>query len=171
MDQSKSSNDVKFVPKRTITLELLVGFFSAVSLIVAGVLAIGIGGLDVNSSNEYRIFAIFDDVSGLKKGASVEIAGVQIGQVIGIALDESTAKVEMKIDNNIKIQDDDIALVRTKGIIGDRYVKFSRGASGKFIPAGGTVVETESVVDIEDIIGKIVHNFTGDKEEEKEPSL
>lgn len=172
MDQSKSNNEkADFIPKRTITLELIVGLFSAIALVVAGVLAIGIGGLDINSSNEYYLNAEFDDVSGLKNGASVEIAGVKIGEVIDIVLDDSIAIVNLKIDNSIKIKDDDIALVRTKGIIGDRYVKISRGASDMFIEPGGTIIETESVVDIEDIIGKIVHNFTGEKDEDDEGSL
>ena len=63
------------------------------------------------------------------------------------------------------VTDDDIASIRTKGIIGDRYVKISRGASDDHIPEKGTMMETESVVDIEDIIGKIVHSLeSGDDE-------
>ena len=75
-------------------------------------------------------------------------------------------KVSLTIKNEVQLKDDDIASIRTKGIIGDRYVKISRGASKTYIPVGGTLTETESVVDIEDIIGKIVHSLTGDKDEE-----
>jgi phospholipid/cholesterol/gamma-HCH transport system substrate-binding protein len=71
------------------------------------------------------------------------------------------------LNNNVKIKDDDIASIRTKGIIGDRYVKISRGGSDTYIAPEGTIVETESVVDLEDVIGKLIHNFTGEKDEEK----
>ena len=73
-------------------------------------------------------------------------------------------------DKKKEIRDDDIAMVRTKGIIGDRYIKISRGASERFIPEGGTITETESAVDIEDVIGKIVHAVSGEKSEDKEGS-
>ncbi len=71
----------------------------------------------------------------------------------------------MLLNKEVKIYDDDIASVRTAGIIGDRYVKISRGASEMVIEPGETMFETESVVDLEDIIGKIVHSFGGDDED------
>jgi len=81
------------------------------------------------------------------------------------------AIVHLKLTQDVKISDDDIASIRTKGIIGDRYVKISRGSSTKFIEPDGTIVETESVVDIEDVIGKVIHSLSGDKEDsEKKPS-
>lgn len=132
-----------------------------------GYLAVGLGDIDLDSSNKYQIYAEFDNISGLKNGASVEIAGVQIGEVVDLTLKDPAALVTLNLDRRVKIKDDDIASIRTKGIIGDRYVKISRGASDSYIAEGGTLTETESVVDIEDIIGKIVHNLTGEKDEEK----
>ena len=172
MDQSKSNkndntNDVtSFVPQRKFTVEFVVGIFSLVSLAALAYLSVNLGGLDLNSSSKYQLNAEFNDVSGLQSGASVEIAGVQIGEVTNIVLNDSLAVVQMKIKKSVQIQDDDIALIRTKGIIGDRYIKISRGASEDYLEPGDTIFETEDVVDIEDIIGKIVHNFTGEKDEE-----
>ena len=101
-------------------------------------------------------------MAGLKYGAPVEIAGVPVGEVSAITLNDSIAVVKLRVDRGIEFKSDDIASIRTKGIIGDRYVKISRGASSDYIPEDGTIVETESVVDIEDIIGKIVHNLGGE---------
>jgi phospholipid/cholesterol/gamma-HCH transport system substrate-binding protein len=169
MTQTENLKKSEFViPKRSLTTEFYVGLFSVVCLIAAGWLAVGLGGIDIISSNYYLLNAEFDNVSGLKKGASVEIAGVPIGEVKDITLKDPEAIVHLKIKKNIKIQDDDIASIRTKGIIGDRYVKISRGASEMYLEPGSTVIETESVVDIEDIIGKLVHSFTGEDKETKE---
>lgn len=154
MDKSKSTD----IPKKTFTTEFLVGVFSILSLIAIGYLCINLGGMDIGSSR-YPVFAEFDNIAGLKKGASVEIAGVQIGEVSNIELIDPQAKITLLIDKNVKIKDDDIALIRTKGIIGDRYVKISRGSSSIEVAASGTISETESVVDFEDIIGKIIHNI------------
>ena len=129
-------------------------------------LAVGLAGLELTSKDTYLVYAEFDNISGLKYGASVEIAGVPIGAVSDISLKDPVAKVTLKLTRSIKLKDDDIATIRTKGIIGDRYVKISRGASTDYIPEGGTMTETESVIDIEDVIGKVVHSLGGDKDEE-----
>jgi phospholipid/cholesterol/gamma-HCH transport system substrate-binding protein len=79
------------------------------------------------------------------------------------------ARVALRINRGTQLRDDDIASIRTKGIIGDRYVKISRGGSTQYIPEDGTLTETESVVDIEDVIGKIVHSLSSkDDSETKE---
>jgi phospholipid/cholesterol/gamma-HCH transport system substrate-binding protein len=158
------------VPRRTFSLELFVGLFAAAGVAAAAYLAVGLAGLELGEGNNYTIYAEFDNISGLKYGASVEIAGVPIGVVSDIILKDPAAKVALKLTRAVKIKDDDIASIRTKGIIGDRYVKISRGASEAYIPEGGTMLETESVIDIEDVIGKVVHSLTGDKEDEEKGS-
>lgn len=168
MDQSNSSKSItekSYQPKRSFTAEFWVGLFALAGVAAAGYLAIGLAGVEIGSSKNYDIYAEFDNVSGLKYGASVEIAGVPIGEVSAITLkDAKVAVVTLHIDKQIKIKDDDIASIRTKGIIGDRYVKISRGGSDTMIPDKGRMIETESVVDLEDVIGKVVHSLTSGKE-------
>lgn len=174
MDQSKYSNPPATpqlpIPKRTFNLEFVVGVFTMIGVAAAGYLAVGLAGLEVGPSNSYLVYAEFDNVSGLKYGASVEIAGVPIGEVTSIELKDPAARVTLKLNRAYKIKDDDIASIRTKGIIGDRYVKISRGGSDEFIPELGTITETESVIDIEDVIGKVVHSLSGDKDEDTKDS-
>ena len=173
MDQSKFNSQSNTphipVPKRSISLEFFVGLFAAAGVAAAAYLAVGLAGLELNDSDNYTIYAEFDNISGLKYGASVEIAGVPIGVVSNINLNDPVARVALKLDRAVRLKDDDIASIRTKGIIGDRYVKISRGASDTYVPEGGTLFETESVVDIEDVIGKVVHSLSGDDEEEEKP--
>jgi phospholipid/cholesterol/gamma-HCH transport system substrate-binding protein len=170
MDQSKFNNPqggpLLTVPKRSFSLEFFVGLFTAAGVAAAAYLAVGLAGLELTSKDTYLVYSEFDNISGLKYGASVEIAGVPIGVVSDISLKDPVARVTLKLNRSIKLKDDDIASIRTKGIIGDRYVKISRGASTDYIPEGGTMTETESVIDIEDVIGKVVHSLGGDKDEE-----
>ena len=171
MDQSKSSEKqetkpaVPPLPRRSFSLEFFVGLFTMLGVAACGYLAVGLGDLRLSRSNEYVIFAEFDNISGLKSGASVEIAGVPIGEVASINLKDPMARIALRISKDIQLRDDDIASIRTKGIIGDRYVKISRGASDSYVKEGGTMTETESVVDIEDVIGKIVHSLSSEKDE------
>jgi phospholipid/cholesterol/gamma-HCH transport system substrate-binding protein len=60
------------------------------------------------------------------------------------------------VNDGVKLQEDVIASVRARGLIGDKFVLISPGASDKIIPAGGKIRETESPPDIPDLIGKIV---------------
>lgn len=177
MDQLKSSSELKAasiaennevaLPKRSLSLEFWVGLFFILAVAAVGYLAVGLGDIKLFQSDRYTIIAEFDNISGLKNGASVEIAGVPVGEVAGIQLADPSARLTLSIDKGVRIRDDDIASIRTKGIIGDRYIKISRGSSDTFVDAGKRMPETESVVDFEDIIGKIVHNLGGDKDKEE----
>lgn len=147
------------MPKRSLSVEFIVGVFAVITMSAAAYLSVGLGDMEVFGSNRYEIKAEFDSVSGLKPGASVEIAGVQVGTVTKIELNNSVAVLTLVIDADTKILDDDQALIRTKGIIGDRYVKISRGSSPNTVPAGGIIKDTTSVVDIEDLLGKFMHSM------------
>jgi phospholipid/cholesterol/gamma-HCH transport system substrate-binding protein len=103
------------------------------------------------------VHAEFSSASGLRKGASVEIAGVEIGKVDSITLDDYKADVRLKIRTGVALQEDTIASIRTRGLIGDKFVNISPGASDRLIPPGGKIRETESAVDLEGLIGEFIH--------------
>lgn len=167
---SKESKHVVQKPPRDFGIEFWVGLFSLFGFACLAYLAVGLGDISLFESGKYVVHAEFDNIAGLKKGATVEIAGVKVGDVTDISLNQenATAVVSLKIDEGIKLRDDDIVSIRTKGIIGDRYVKVSSGASDELIKPGGMIIETESVVDIEDIIGKVLHAFEKDDDDEEE---
>lgn len=149
----------RLVPKKTFTVEFLVGMFAIAGLAAFAYVAVNIAGMKILQSGYYRVIAEFDNISGLKLGAPVEIAGVQIGQVEEIDLKSTNALVTLTIEDNVTLRADDIASIRTKGIIGDKYVKISPGASSDNIVAGGQIQDTESTVDLEDVIGKLIHRM------------
>lgn len=138
-------------------LELIVGVFVLAGLACLAYLAIHLGKLELVGSG-YRLVAEFDNISGLKDGAAVEVAGVEVGRVESIQLASGDrAKLVMKIGPGFKIYDDAIASIRTKGIIGDKFVKLSPGSSGNAIPNGGKIRDTESAVEWEELIAKYIH--------------
>ena len=111
---------------RRANLELAVGIFVLLGLACLAYLAINLGKMEVYGRG-YQIYANFDNVSGLKTGAMVEVAGVEVGRVDAIRLtSQYQARVSMKVQNGLKVHDDAIASIRTKGIIGDKFVKLKR---------------------------------------------
>ena len=142
---------------RRANLELTVGVFVLLGMACLAYLAINLGKMEIYGDG-YQIFAMFDNVSGLKTGATVEIAGVEVGQVNSIQFTPMyQARVGLKLRPGVKVHDDAIASVRTKGIIGDKFVKLSPGSSEKFIPVGGKIINTESGIDLEELIGSYIH--------------
>jgi phospholipid/cholesterol/gamma-HCH transport system substrate-binding protein len=149
---------------------MIVGLFVLVGLACLGYLAIKLGKLEVFGATGYTLAADFPSVAGLKVGDPVEIAGVRIGRVDSIGLSEDDrARLTLRLNDGVKLQDDAIASVRARGLIGDKFVLISPGASDKIIPPGGKIRETESPPDIPDLIGKIVGGDVtpkGDKKNE-----
>jgi phospholipid/cholesterol/gamma-HCH transport system substrate-binding protein len=76
----------------------------------------------------------------------------------------------LRLSDGVKLQDDVIASVRARGLIGDKFVLITPGASEKLIPAGGKIRETESPPDIPDLIGKIVGGDVTSKGDKKDES-
>jgi phospholipid/cholesterol/gamma-HCH transport system substrate-binding protein len=138
-------------------LELVVGIFVLAGLACLAYLAIHLGKMEV-WGHGYQVKATFENVSGLKAGAAVEVAGVAVGRVESIQLSSGDqARVILRLEGDLKLHEDAIASVRTKGIIGDKFVKLSPGSSEKLIPPGGKIRDTESVIDLEELISSYIH--------------
>ena len=144
--------------KRSKHIDLLVGIFVFIGLLCIGYLTIKLGKLDWFSDEKYSVLARFESVSGLKSGAFIEMAGVRIGQVDSITLDQEdqVAVVKMMITRGVNLTDDTIASIKTSGLIGDKFIKISPGGSEIILKEGDMLVETESAVDIEELISKYV---------------
>ena len=102
------------------------------------------------------VSADFPTVGGLKAGSPVEIAGVPVGSVDTIVLVDDQARVVMTIRTGIKLQDDSIASIKTKGLIGEKFVQISPGGSERIIPPNGRIKEVEPPVDLEELLSKYV---------------
>ncbi len=144
--------------KRSYWIELFAGLLFVVFLIVLLALSLGVAGYQIKS-NSYNLYLIFSDAGGLKKGASVELAGVQVGQVEDIYLDGVKAVVKISVSNKVNIREDDIFSVNTKGLIGDKFIKISPGSSDQLVKPESYITETVDSLDIEGLITKIVGKF------------
>lgn len=139
-------------------VEKAVGIFVIIGILCVGYLTIKLGKMEVFGDDSYELNAQFESISGLKAGANVEMAGVLVGKVDRISLDEETkmAKVKFKIKNDVHLRDDVIASVSTAGLIGDKYINLSPGGSDRVLKPGDTITETESAVNLEALISKYV---------------
>jgi len=138
-------------------VEMIVGVFVLLGILSMSWMALKLGQVGGMGTSGYTLNAIFEDAGGLRVGADVMMAGVSIGRVASIGLNEdSEAVLTLEVRNNIHLTTDAIAAVRTKGIIGERYVRMSQGADDEVLAAGDEIEETESAINIEDLISKYI---------------
>ena len=137
-------------------IELSVGVFMIIGMACLVYLSVNLGSVELFGSDAYTIDALFGSIEGLESGASVEIAGVPVGKVKQITLDENNALVKMEIKKGTRISDDTIASIRTKGVIGDKFVKLSPGGSEDFLEDTDSLMDTESAISLEELISKYI---------------
>ena len=143
---------------KNINTELIIGLFMLAGFLAFGYLSLQMGEFSIlNLKKNYSLEAEFDNVSGLKVGAGIEIAGVNVGKVLDVRLNEQgLAMVTMLINQNITITTDAIASIRTQGLIGDKYIKIIQGADEEKLTDGGEIFDTESSIDFEELVSKYI---------------
>ena len=137
-------------------MEFLVGIFMIAGFAAFGYLALQLGEVTMlSSSKNYTIVAQFDNIAGVKKGASVQVAGVVVGQVSKVWLDEEGyANVAIQVENKLQLPVDSMASVKSTGLIGDKFIALSPGGEEEMFSDGDLLIDTESSVDIESLISK-----------------
>ncbi|MGE5893326.1 MAG: outer membrane lipid asymmetry maintenance protein MlaD [bacterium] len=152
------------------SMETVVGIFVVIGLVCVGYMTIKLGNISLFGDNTYPLYARFSSVTGLRSGSPVEVHGIEVGRVEQLTIDpeRQVALVELRIRKGITVYDDATATIKTAGLIGDKYVKLDPGGGGDVLHAGGTIADTTSPTDIEDLISKYV--FGDVKKDQKKES-
>ena len=137
-------------------VEIAVGIFVFFGLLCMAYISVKLGKINLIGNDYYPVKAVFSTVKGLKKDTVVEIAGVEVGKVDTIKLVNYEAVVTLLIRDDIELQEDAIASIRTKGLLGEKYVEIAPGGSDVLIQPGATLHDTEPPIDLEKLIGSFV---------------
>ncbi len=153
-----------------ISIEFVVGLFLLAGFGAFFYLAVNMGDVGLFRAADYEVTARFTNTSGLKEGSFVEMAGVRVGKVASIHFDPEAYEsvVKLAIDKQVNIHEDTIASVRTSGIIGDKFVKLTPGGADEYLEDGGEIIETESSLDIEELVSKYIFESGGKKDADDE---
>jgi phospholipid/cholesterol/gamma-HCH transport system substrate-binding protein len=142
------------------TIEIVVGAFMLAGLVSLAVIAIKVSGFNIGTdTNTYTVFARFENIGGLVVRAKVSIAGVEVGSVAEISLDQETfmALVRMEIDSDVnQISADTTAAILTEGLIGGKLVGLTIGADDEYLVDGDEITDTQSAVVLEELIGQFL---------------
>lgn len=137
-------------------IDVVVGLFFVFGFVALGWLALQLGEVPwLTGSRTYPLMAEFDNITGVKSGADVQVAGVKVGTVGKLSLSEDdVAMVVMQIDRSLEVPIDSIASVKSQGIIGDKFIQLSLGGDDKIFQPNEVILDTESAIDIESLISK-----------------
>ena len=137
---------------------MIVGVFLLAGFASFSWIAVKMGDLELFKKESYDISASFTSISGLKEGAALELAGVVVGKVTKIELNEEEyeATVFMDVRKTVQLSDDSIASIRTSGIIGDKFIKLTPGGSEIMLESGDMIEETEASISIEELVSKYI---------------
>ena len=147
-------------------LELGVGAFMLLGLAALVYLTLKLGAGEFVGGDTYPVEARFANTGGLSQGALVMLAGVNIGRVEGIRLDETdySAIVGLRIRSEVQLPSDTMASIKTSGLIGDKYIALAPGAEGEFLQPSDRIIMTESAVELESLISKMAFGSVNEAE-------
>lgn len=160
----------------TRTTQFIVGIFAILGIAALAILSLSLGKISIVPAPGYTLYASFDNISGLKTADQVQLAGVQIGKVASIMLNNERARIAMRINQGVQIDADAIAAIKTSGIIGDKYVSIQLGPSDQILKDGDTIRQTQSAFVLEDAIGQLINssgsssNGGGDSDKSPKPA-
>jgi phospholipid/cholesterol/gamma-HCH transport system substrate-binding protein len=137
----------------------VVGAFVAAGLVAVAYLSLQVGGLSYAGPGGLKLLATFDEIGGLRPRAPVAIAGVTVGRVEKIELDEILrAKVTLDVDPTLELPIDTRAAVRTSGVLGDQFIALEPGGEEDLLQSGEPIQFTDPALSLERLIGKFVQD-------------
>ena len=140
------------------TRDFWVGLFVCVGLATVAYLSLQIGGLSLSGGPTLTLVGHFDDIGGLTDRSPVRLAGVTVGRVTEIELDDDLrAKVTLRVQRDLSLSIDTAAAIRTSGLLGDQFIALEPGAEDDLLLDGEAFSFTESALNLDKLVGTLVH--------------
>jgi phospholipid/cholesterol/gamma-HCH transport system substrate-binding protein len=144
------------VAQDSVNSRAIVGLFVLVTL---GILAWGtlqLGGFGFQRAEGYPLIAIFDSAYGVEPQTPVLIAGIKVGEVTSVELYNKKARLTMKFLKGVQVRADAKALIKTAGIIGEKFIEVEPGSDDQpLLLPGETIQDVTSPPDFEKLAEKL----------------
>ncbi len=142
-----------------MNLETKVGLFVLLGMIITGVGVLKLS--DIRFEKRYHIYFIFEDVGSLREKSLVKIAGVEVGRVGQISLENGKAKIRADIANNVPIYANAKVKVKLTGIIGTQFLDLRPGTNDAPTLKDGDVLYGDASVSLDMLIQKLTELIDG----------
>ena len=123
-------------------------------------LAYAVGHSEMRSGlgSGYPVIARFGQVGGLAAGADVRLAGVKVGSVSNIELDQKTflAKTTINIDANVHLPVDSTVKISSDSLLGGQHITIEPGGATADMKPGAEFENVQGAVDLFGLIGQVI---------------
>lgn len=141
-------------------IQVRVGAFVAVGLVFLLLIVFLLGSEKNLFEDQYELTARFDDISGLRVGAPVQLAGINVGTVSGINFDREIERKKVKLKLKItekyqeRVREDSAASIVNQGLLGDKLVAISVGSADKRILKDGDEIAAITPISFAELLEK-----------------
>ena len=144
------------------TFEGIIGFVIVLFCLLFAVNVFKSGIKIKNTTYNKLLYAKFNNIDGIKVGSVVNIAGVSVGSVENIELDNNdfNVKLTMRLRSDMDVPVDSVVSVNSEGLLGGKYLGVEPGIEDTYLKSGEYFTSTQSTMNIEKLIGKVVASFT-----------
>jgi phospholipid/cholesterol/gamma-HCH transport system substrate-binding protein len=146
---------------KRLSPELKVGIFAIVVILVLSYMTFKVGTLPLTWKKGYRLYVVFDDISGLDEKSRIKIAGVDAGVVERIRLENGKARLTLFIEPDVKIYRNAKASLKMTGLLGDKYLTLTTGTPDEpLLRDGDTIINVEPAADIDSLASELTSAAT-----------
>jgi phospholipid/cholesterol/gamma-HCH transport system substrate-binding protein len=136
--------------------ETWVGIFVVIGILLLIFMTLKIERFQIGKEGGYPLNIYFDSAAGLAKNAPVRVAGVPVGSVEKVALDQGKAKVTFHLPNHVTIYKDAKAYLKSEGFLGEKYVEITPGTPGNpKVEPNGMIEQGAPPVDVEQFLSSM----------------
>ncbi|MBI5057899.1 MAG: MCE family protein [Nitrospirae bacterium] len=141
---------------KNVSAELKVGIFAITVIIILSYMTFKVGRMPFMWEKGYKLYAEFDDASGLDERSRVKLAGVDVGIIEKIDLADGKARLTLIINPDVKLYKNTRASLKMSGLLGDKYLALSRGTPDQpLLRSGDTITDVTRAADIEELAKKM----------------
>lgn len=137
--------------------QIKLGLFVAIGIFAVIISIVAVGNLNLN--RRYELNVLFNNASGLTKKAKVKIAGVEIGALKTVSLQDGKAKLTIAINKDVTLYQNAYASIVSMGIIGTKYIEIFPGDSSYPVLKDGDVVSSLEIVSLEETLTNITEKI------------
>ncbi len=140
---------------KNFSTEAKVGIFVLLGIVALAYMSLKVGEIRIGKEKGYRLRVQFTNAGGLQRDAAVRVAGVRVGKVVKIFLKDSKAHLTLLINNKVFLEKDARAMIKTSGILGDKYVEILPGVAEDYLVDGDEIIKTLSPADLDSLMNKV----------------
>ncbi|MBC7476433.1 MAG: MCE family protein, partial [Candidatus Sericytochromatia bacterium] len=130
--------------------EIALGTFTLIGAAILGYMTLTVGKFQFGPTTDVK--AVFNSASGVLKDAVVMVAGVEVGHVKKISLEDDKAVMDINLNESVKISKNVKAVVRAKSLLGEKFVEFIPYKSSNYLQNGDVIKNTITPIEIDQLV-------------------